>query len=103
MPVEPGPCGQNRDACRASSWVVRNPAVRGRIQSFYDPERPSWLLRFDPFVVHYCYDEEADEVIFLNLFRRQLVLIEFAFPDAHAPTIDFLIVLPGTSPRREAA
>ena len=51
--------------------IVRNPAVRGRIQSFYDPERPSWLLRFDPFVVHYCYDEEADEVIFLNLFRRK--------------------------------
>ena len=70
--LDPGLTQKEREAIDlAMSAIVRNPAVRGRIQSFYDPERPSWLLRFDPFVVHYCYDEEADEVIFLNLFRRK--------------------------------
>lgn len=51
--------------------VISNPQGVQRVQSFYDPRRPSWLARSDPFVVHFAYDVDADEVIFLNLFRRR--------------------------------
>jgi hypothetical protein len=51
--------------------VITNPQGVQRVQTFYDPHRPSWLVRSDPFVAHYAYDADADEVIFLNLFRRR--------------------------------
>ena len=51
--------------------VIRDPQGVQRVQSFYDPQRPSWLARSDPFVVHFAFDVDADEVIFLNLFRRR--------------------------------
>ena len=51
--------------------VITNPQGVQRVQTFYDPHRPSWLVRSDPFVVHYAYDTDADEVVFLNLFRRR--------------------------------
>lgn len=51
--------------------VIGDPQGVGRVQSFYDPHRPSWLARSDPFVVHFAFDAAADEVIFLNLFRRR--------------------------------
>lgn len=51
--------------------VVEAPETSRRMQTFYDPSRPSWLVRADPFVVHYAFDPEADEVGFLNLFRRR--------------------------------
>ena len=51
--------------------VIHDPQGRPRVQSFYDPSRPSWLVRSDPFVVHYAFDMDEDEVVFLNLFRRQ--------------------------------
>jgi hypothetical protein len=51
--------------------VVAEPEGLRRVQSFYDPTRPSWLVRGDPFIVHYAFDPDADEVVFLNLFRRR--------------------------------
>lgn len=51
--------------------VINNPQGVERIQSFYDPRRPSWLARSDPFVVHFAYDVDEDDVFFLNLFRRR--------------------------------
>jgi len=51
--------------------VISDPQGVERVQSFYDPQRPSWLTRSDPFVVHFAFDADADEVIFLNLFRRR--------------------------------
>lgn len=51
--------------------VIHDPQNRPRVQSFYDPSSPSWLVRSDPFVVHYAFDVDADEVVFLNVFRRQ--------------------------------
>lgn len=50
--------------------VINDPQGMQRVQSFYDPQRPSWLVRSDPFVVHFAFDVDSDEVIFLNLFRR---------------------------------
>jgi hypothetical protein len=51
--------------------VISDPEGVQRVQSFYDPFRPSWLARSDPFVVHFSYDGDTDEVLFLNLFRRR--------------------------------
>jgi hypothetical protein len=51
--------------------VITNPQGLQRVQSFYDPNRPSWLVRSDPFVVHYAFDANTDEAVFLNLFRRR--------------------------------
>jgi hypothetical protein len=56
---------------RAVAAIVASPLRIRRAQSFYDPSRPSWLTRCDPFIVHYAYDQEADEVILLNVFRRR--------------------------------
>jgi hypothetical protein len=51
--------------------VAANPQRPDRFQAFYDPTRPSWLLRADPFLLHYAHDTERNEVVFLNLFRRR--------------------------------
>lgn len=51
--------------------IIRDPQTSQRIQSFYDPQRPSWLVRSGPFLMHYAFDPDSDEVTFLNLFRRQ--------------------------------
>jgi hypothetical protein len=51
--------------------VIEKPNDLQRVQTFYDPHRPSWLVRSDPFVIHYTFDADADEVVFLNLFRRR--------------------------------
>jgi hypothetical protein len=50
--------------------VIDDPQGVRRVQSFYDPSRPSWLTRSGPFVVPYAYDIDTDEVVFLNVFRR---------------------------------
>lgn len=60
---------QTLDALLAA--VVNDPQGVERVQSFYDPQRASWLARSDPFVVHFAFDVDADEVVFLNLFRRR--------------------------------
>ena len=51
--------------------VISDPQGVQRVQSFYDPRRPSWLARSDPFVVHFAYGVDADAVALLNLFRRR--------------------------------
>ena len=51
--------------------IVRDPENPQRVPTFYDPIRASWLRRADPFLVHYAFDAERDEVTFLNLFRRR--------------------------------
>jgi len=51
--------------------VITNPQGLQRVQTFYDPHHPSWLVRSDPFVVHYASDVTTNEVVFLNLFRRR--------------------------------
>jgi len=51
--------------------VVSNPRRPGRFPAFYDPDQPSGLLRAHPFLVHYAYRPDGDEVTFLNLFRRR--------------------------------
>jgi hypothetical protein len=56
---------------RMVAAIVADPLGIRRVQSFYDPNRTSWLTRSDPFIVHYAYDQGADEVILLNLFRRR--------------------------------
>jgi len=56
---------------RLLAAVVSEPERSERFQAFYDPRRPSWLLRADPFLLHYAHDAEAEEVVFLNLFRRR--------------------------------
>lgn len=57
------------DALLAS--VISEPRGVEKVQTFYDPHHPSWLGRSAPFVVHFAFDSEADEVVFLNLFRRR--------------------------------
>lgn len=52
-------------------FIVANPESERRFPSFYDPDHPTWLIRFAPFLVHYGYEPEDDEVVFLNLFRRR--------------------------------
>jgi hypothetical protein len=51
--------------------AIRQPESPRRIQSFYDPLRSSWLLRSGPFLVHYAIDDDAGQVVLLNLFRRR--------------------------------
>ena len=47
--------------------IVRDPESPQRIPSFYDPTRPSWLRRADPFLVHYVFDTDRDEVTFAGV------------------------------------
>ena len=51
--------------------AIRQPTTPRRIQSFYDPSRSSWLLRSGPFLVHYAIDDDAGQVVLLDLFRRR--------------------------------
>ncbi|MFQ5683194.1 MAG: hypothetical protein ACE5HC_07975 [Candidatus Binatia bacterium] len=51
--------------------MISAPQGLQRMQTFYDPHNPSWLVRSDPFVVHFSFDLDTDEVVFLNLFRRR--------------------------------
>jgi len=46
--------------------IVTNPALPGRVPSFYDPLVPSYLYRAGQLLIH--YRPEATEVVFLNLF-----------------------------------
>ncbi len=49
--------------------IVANPDLPGRVHSYYDPARPSFLYRFGPLLIHYRLTPDA-ELEFLNLFRR---------------------------------
>jgi hypothetical protein len=70
--LEPGMSPADQDILDGLlAAVVANPEMPRRAQTFYDPARPSWLVRSDPFVVHYAHDPDVEEVEFLNLFRRR--------------------------------
>jgi hypothetical protein len=51
--------------------VIARPQRADRFATFYDPDHPSWMVRSDPFLLHYSYDDDRDEVTLLNLFRRR--------------------------------
>ena len=47
--------------------IVTNPALPGRVPSFYDPLAPSYLYRVGQVLIH-SRVEATDQVQFLNLF-----------------------------------
>lgn len=51
---------------RALAAIAGNPALAGRVPSFYDPAAPSYLYRAGPVLVHYRIRNNILE--FLNLF-----------------------------------
>jgi hypothetical protein len=55
---------------RALAAIANDPALSGRVPSFYDPMAPSFLYRAGGALVHYRVT--AIRVEFLNLFFRRL-------------------------------
>ena len=51
---------------RALATIADDPGLPGRVPSFYDPARPSYLYRAGPTLVHYRI--VRNRVEFLNLF-----------------------------------
>jgi hypothetical protein len=49
--------------------IVQNPALAGRVPSFYDPLVPSYLYRAGAVLIHYRIID--DQVEFLNLFYQK--------------------------------
>jgi hypothetical protein len=49
--------------------IVQNPALAGRVPSFYDPLMPSYLYRAGAVLIH--YHAINDQVEFLNLFYQK--------------------------------
>jgi hypothetical protein len=56
---------ENLDDTLAS--IVANPALAGRVPSFYDPTLPSYLYRSGTLLIHYRVND-SNEIEFLNLF-----------------------------------
>ncbi|MBI2962357.1 MAG: hypothetical protein HYY35_01260 [Deltaproteobacteria bacterium] len=56
---------------RALAAISRDPELAGRVPSFYDPKRPSYLYRAGPLLIHYRVRDDRT-VEFLNLFFRRL-------------------------------
>ncbi|MGH7805219.1 MAG: hypothetical protein ACREQJ_12805 [Candidatus Binatia bacterium] len=51
--------------------MTNDPALAGRVPSYYDPARPSYLYRVGAVIVHYRPDDDGRGVEFLELiFRR---------------------------------
>jgi hypothetical protein len=48
--------------------IAVDPALPGRVPSFYDPQAPSYLYRAGSFLVHYRLTPD-DKAEFLNLFH----------------------------------
>jgi hypothetical protein len=51
--------------------IVADPAVAGRVPSFYDPTLPSYLYRSGTLLIHYRVNE-SNEIEFLKLFWSRL-------------------------------
>lgn len=51
--------------------IATDPLLPGRFPSFYDPMKPSFLYRADPFMSHFRVGED-DIVEFLNVFWRRV-------------------------------
>ena len=49
--------------------LVKNPALPGRVSSFYDPQSPSYLYRAGAVLIHFRIVD--DQVEFLNLFYQK--------------------------------
>jgi len=50
--------------------IAADPELPGRIPSFYDPLRPSYLCRLGQLLIHYRLSDRGD-LEFLNLFSRR--------------------------------
>lgn len=55
---------------RTLGRISSDPAVPGRVPSFYDPTRPSYLFRAGELLIHYRVRDDG-AVEFLNLFFRR--------------------------------
>jgi hypothetical protein len=55
---------------RALARIAKDPALPGRVPSFYDPARPSYLYRVGRLLIHYRLRRDG-AVDFLNLFFRR--------------------------------
>ncbi len=56
---------------RAIASIAANPCLAGRIPSYYDPGRPSYLYRAGAALIHFRPLPEGG-AIFLNFFCRRL-------------------------------
>jgi hypothetical protein len=56
---------------RALAAIATDPALPGRVPTFYDPTSPSYLFRAGAVLVHYRVTERG-RVEFLNLFFRRI-------------------------------
>jgi hypothetical protein len=56
-------------ADQAMAAIIRDPALAGRVRSFYDPQNPTFLYRFENLIVHYRVSASGT-IEFLNLFPR---------------------------------
>ena len=70
---------------RVLSRIAADPALPGRVSSFYDPQRPSYLYRAGSLLIHYRVTD-AKEVEFLNLFPPLR-------PGAQGPLLCFIVRL----------
>lgn len=52
---------------QALASIALNPALAGRIPSYYEPARPSFLFRSGQVLIHYRMADDG-RVEFLNLF-----------------------------------
>ena len=50
--------------------IVDDPYLPERFPTFYDPQRPTFLVRADPFFIEFAVDKESDVVTFVSLFYR---------------------------------
>lgn len=50
--------------------IANNPQLPGRVPSFYDPAKPSYLYRSGKVLIHYR-ELDNDDIEFLNLFWRR--------------------------------
>ena len=68
---EPSASESDREAIdRAIASIAANPALSGRVPSYYDPAQPSYLYRAGSVLIH--FRPRADgTVVFLNFFFRR--------------------------------
>jgi len=55
---------------RAIGSIAANPALPGRVPSYYDPAQPSYLYRAGSVLIHFR-PRDDDSVLFLNFFCRR--------------------------------
>jgi len=55
---------------RTLARIAQDPYLPERFPAFYDPQRPTFLVRSDPFLIEFALDEETHAVTFVSLFYR---------------------------------